>query len=501
MTKRYSARELIELVVDEGTFESWDTEPITPAAGISEEYAAELAAASEKSGADEAILTGEGRVRGRRVAIVASEFRFLAGSIGIAAAERLTAAVERATAEGLPLLAGPASGGTRMQEGTVAFLSMVKITAAVNDHRKAGLPILVYLRHPTTGGVFASWGSLGHFSVAEPGALVGFLGPRVYEELYGEPFPTNVQTGDNLHRRGLVDAVMGPERLAETAAKALDVLMGALEVPAPVDNPDTSPDPMPSGTNAWDIITASRDDNRPGVRELLRYGARNVLPLNGTGQGEKDRGMILALATFGSAPCIVLGQDRRGQRKYEPMGPAALREARRGMRLADELHIPLVTVIDTPGAALSKDAEEGGLAGEIARSLSDLIALKAPTVSVILGEGSGGGALALIPADRVLSAENGWLSPLPPEGASAIVHRTKDYAADMAQAQQVHCEKLVEHGIVDRVIAEKPNAAVEPREFSERVAQTLEYEIINLMRVHPSRRRYQRIDRYRKLGV
>lgn len=122
-------------------------------------------------------------------------------------------------------------------------------------------------------------------------------------------------------------------------------------------------------------------------------------------------------------------------------------------------------------------------------------------MSVILGEGSGGGALALIPADRVLSAENGWLSPLPPEGASAIVHRTKDRAAEMAQAQQVHCEKLVEHGIVDRVIAEKPNAAQEPREFSERVAQTLEYEIIDLMRVHPSRRRYQRIDRYRKLGI
>ncbi len=126
---------------------------------------------------------------GRPVALVACEFDFLAGSIGVAAAERITDAVQRATREGLPLLASPSSGGTRMQEGTVAFLQMVKIAAAVELHKRAHLPYLVYLRHPTTGGVFASWGSLGHVTAAEPGALVGFLGPRVYEHLYGEPFP------------------------------------------------------------------------------------------------------------------------------------------------------------------------------------------------------------------------------------------------------------------------------------------------------------------------
>ena len=126
---------------------------------------------------------------GRRVAVVVCEFDFLAGSIGVAAAERITTAVQRATAERLPLLASPSSGGTRMQEGTVAFLQMVKIAAAVRLHKQAHLPYLVYLRHPTTGGVFASWGSLGHLTFAEPGALIGFLGPRVYELLYGEPFP------------------------------------------------------------------------------------------------------------------------------------------------------------------------------------------------------------------------------------------------------------------------------------------------------------------------
>src|SRR5690606_13950742 len=138
---------------------------------------------------------------------------FLAGTIGVAAADRLVRAIERATRERLPLLAATASGGTRMQEGTLAFVQMVKISDAVMAHRAAGLPYLVYLRHPTTGGVFASWGSLGHLTAAEPGALVGFLGPRVYESLRGHPFPEGVQVAENLHAHSLVDAVLEPREL------------------------------------------------------------------------------------------------------------------------------------------------------------------------------------------------------------------------------------------------------------------------------------------------
>src|SRR3978361_2295662 len=175
---------------------------------MSAEYPSELAAAEAATGLDESVITGEGRVFGRRVAVVACEFDFLAGGLGVAAAERITVAVQRATAERLPLLASPSSGGTRMQEGTVAFLQMVKISAAVTLHKQAHLPYLVYLRNPTTGGVFASWGSLGHITVAEPGALIGFLGPRVYQHLYGQPFPEGVQTAENLQRYGVIDAVI-----------------------------------------------------------------------------------------------------------------------------------------------------------------------------------------------------------------------------------------------------------------------------------------------------
>lgn len=495
---RLTAHELIDLVLDDDSFASWDT-PVTDPPAMTESYRAELAAARERTGLDEAVVSGEGLIRGRRVAVVAGEFGFLAGSIGVAAAERLVCAVERATAAGLPLLAAPVSGGTRMQEGTVAFVQMVKITAAIARHKAEGLPYLVYLRHPTTGGVFASWGSLGHVTAAEPGALVGFLGPRVYEALYGRPFPEGVQVAENLLDHGLVDAVVEPADIAEILHRALNVLCAPRRLPRPspvADGPVPGP-PVP----AWEAITRSRRSDRPGVRRLLRYAATDVVPLNGTGEGEHDPGLLIALARFGGAPCVFLGQDRRGQTEDRPLGPGALREARRGMRLAAEFGLPLVTVIDTPGAALSVEAEQGGLAGEIARCLADLVTLDAPTLTVLLGQGTGGGALALLPGDRVVAAEHAWLSPLPPEGASAIVHRTTDLAPRMAEEQRVRSGDLVEDGVVDRVVAEDPDAAEQPEEFCRRMGRVLSEELVGLLHQDTATLRARRHERYRRLGL
>lgn len=497
MSRGPSARELVDLVLDDHSFTSWD-EPVVDPPG-SKAYAAELAAARARTGLDEAVMTGEGTIRGRRVAVMACEFSFLGGSIGVAAAERLVRAVERATAQGLPLLAAPVSGGTRMQEGTVAFVQMVKITAAIAHHKARALPYLVYLRHPTTGGVFASWGSLGHVTAAQPGALVGFLGPRVYEALYHRSFPEGVQVSENLFARGLIDAVVEPDQIADVLARALNVLCADRRVPLPAGAP--APDPPMADVPAWESITLSRRPERPGVRRLLRYAAADVVPLNGTGGGEHDPGLLLALARFGAVPCVFLGQDRQGQTEDKPLGPGALREARRGMRLAGELDLPLVTVIDTPGAALSVEAEEGGLAGEIARCLSDLVTLEAPTLTLLFGQGSGGGALALLPGDRVVAAQHGWLSPLPPEGASAIMHRDTAHAAEMAASQGVRSQDLLAGGIVDRIVPELPDAAQEPEEFCRRVGVVLQQELAALLQQDARERLPRRLERYRRLGL
>ncbi|MGC0362603.1 acetyl-CoA carboxylase carboxyl transferase beta subunit [Rhodococcus sp. 27YEA15] len=492
---RISAEELLIQVLDPESFQSWDQAPIDVDPGP--KYAADLERARAKSGVDESVVTGVGTVRGRRVAVIACEFAFLAGSIGVAAAERIVSAVERATAENLPLLASPTSGGTRMQEGTIAFVQMVKIAAAVAVHKAAHLPYLVYLRDPTTGGVFASWGSLGHITVAEPGALIGFLGPRVYESLYGTKFPEGVQTSENLYHNGVIDAVVPVTRLRLLVDRVLCVLT---DPPAPEPAPYDSVVEVPD-VPAWQSVMLSRRADRPGIRQLLEYAATKQVPLSGTGQGETDNTILLSLARFRGFPCVLLGQDRSGQSAENTMGPAALREARRGMRLAEELHLPLVLVIDTLGASLSKEAEERGLAPEIARCIADLVMLKTPTISVILGQGTGGGALALLPADRVLSAQNGWLAPLPPEGASAIVHRDVTHAPEMAAAQGIRSSDLLRDGVIDVIIPEHPDAADEPVEFSERVGAALAHELASLTVLSDSDRQAARMARYRNLGT
>jgi acetyl-CoA carboxylase beta subunit/acetyl-CoA carboxylase alpha subunit len=483
VSDRLSASELIASLVDDGSWSSWDVAPVRGT--VSEAYAAELTAAAEKSGVDESVITGRATIDGQPLAIIAGEFGFLAGSIGRAAADRLVAAVSRATAEGLPLVGLTCSGGTRMQEGTPAFVQMVRIGAAVAAHRAAGLPYVTYLRHPTTGGVMATWGSLGQIVFAEPGALVGFLGPRVYSAMYGKEFPSGIQLAEHLADVGVIDGAVDPGDLRELLGTTLRALSASplphevAAMTAEVARISAEVAEIAGHIEAWDAITRTRREDRPGVCELLA-AASDVVLLNGTQAGETDATIALALARFGGQPCVVVGQDRAAEAAGEKLGPAGLRVARRGFALAAELRVPVVTVIDTRGAELSVEAEEGAVAGEIARCLADLVGCPAPTLSVMLGEGNGGGALALLPADRIIAAQHAWLSPLPPEGASAIVHRTTDRAADLARAQQVLAIGLHERGVVDVIVPELPDAADEPEAFSERLAAVIAGELAAL---------------------
>jgi acetyl-CoA carboxylase carboxyl transferase beta subunit len=484
-----NASDLLAALLVPGTFRSWDTAPADVRPDPA--YAADLAEARRKTGLDESVITGEGLLAGRRVAVAACEFGFLGGSIGVAAGDRLARAVERATAERLPLIALPASGGTRMQEGTIAFLQMVRITAAVAAHQEAHLPYLVYLRHPTTGGVFASWASLGHLTLAEPGALIGFLGPRVYQALYGSRFPEGAQTAENLRAHGLIDALVPPAELAAYLARVLTPL-----TPEPRGAPRPGPGPTadelrtadPTSTEpAWESVLRTRRPDRPGAADLIRLAATDVTPLH-------QAGLILGLARVGGYPCVLVAQDRRGP----PPGPAELRLARRGARLAAGLRLPLVCVIDTPGAAYSPAAEEDGLAAEIAHCLAELTTLPVPTVSLLLGQGAGGAALALLPADRVLAAQHAWLAPLPPEGASAIVYRDTAHAPELAARQRIRSADLAADGIVDEIIAETPDDA---DRTCRHLGDALHRALADLANQDDNTRLAERLRRYRRLGM
>lgn len=450
--RRLTSAEVIAAVADPDSFVPWPTapDPSTTAAG----YVESLERARAKAQTQESVVVGAAEIGGRPVALVVGEFGFLAGSVGMAAADTIRLAVARATREGLPVLAAPTSGGTRMQEGTPAFLRMVPIAGVVAAHRRAGLAFLVWLRHPTTGGVQATWGSLGQVTAAEPGALVGFLGPRVFSAVFGEEFPPGVQTAENLVRVGVIDAVVAFEELRPWVERLLAAIVdpdadgvigvdGAV-VAAGVDEYGARDEP-----DAWDCVLATRSADRPGVRQFLAAAATEVTVLSGTGEGGRDDAILLALARVGGRRAVVVGQDRSVGR---PFGPDGLRTARRGYRLAAELGLPLLTVVDTEGAELSAAAEEGAMAGEIARSLAELSELPTRVVSLLLGSGCGGGALAMLPADILLAASDSWITPLPPEGASAIVHRTIDRAPEMARQQQITAVELARLGVVDELV-------------------------------------------------
>lgn len=469
-----STADLLRTVVDTDSWRSWDAPVAEPESGP--DYAAVLAEARASSGVDESVTAGSARVADQPVAVVAGTFDFLAGSVGRAAADRVVAAFERATVLGLPVLGLPVSGGTRMQEGTPAFLRMAPIAAAVRQHTRAGLPYLVYLRHPTTGGVMATWGSLGDVTMAAPGALTGFLGPRVYEGLFGRAFPPGVQTSEALVEAGVIDRVETPEQWRRTVGDLLTAWNSrpdpgtaptGWEPPGPeVSVAPTAPAPQRTtpgtGATAWDSVQATRAPGRAGAAELLG-NLSGVVELSGTQAGETAPVVRLLVGRWDTVGCVVVAQDRAraaARAAQDPalgLGPADLRVARRGMALAERWNLPLVTIVDTAGAELSPAAEHGALAGEIARCLADLSELRTPTLSLLVGAGAGGGALALMPADRVIAAADAWVTPLPPEGASLIRYRTVDRAPDTAEAQHIRAVDLAAQGAVDRIVDAAPD--------------------------------------------
>ncbi len=559
-----TAFERVALVADHDSFEEWDAEVASDdplSFSDTKPYRERLAAAREATGLAEAVLTGRARLDGRPFVVVAGEFGFLGGSVGVATAERIARAFERAVAERLPLVALPASGGSRMQEGTLAVVGMAKLAAAAGALRAAGLPYVVCLTHPTFGGVTASWGSLGSVTFALPDAAVGFAGPRVVELLTGRALPARVQRGETLLAHGLIDDVVAPVDLRSRVASLLAVAFptgnegegsGAPVRSAPAAAPQpasaapqpasaapvapstpqpppsaapaatsVSADPAPSASldahppspaptdpvgaerrDAWASLQHVRDRRRPGAGPLLDALATDVTVLRGSRDGRPDDpACFAALARLAGRPAVVVAQRRRGDGTPAVMNPAGHRKARRAMALAGELRLPLVTIVDTPGAELSEDAERGGLAAEIAGCLAEMAALPVPTLAVLLGEGGSGGALALLAADRVLAAEHASLGVIAPEGASAILYRDLDHAAELAGTQGGASWQLQAAGIVDAVIAEPQPAHEEPAAFVQRVGAELATALADLSAADAPARLAERHQRWRSIGL
>ena len=415
-------------------------------------YDAELATLEP---GEDAVRTG----RTEHYAFVEGRFDVFGGSMGAAAGERVVRAYDRAVDARLPIVLSTRTGGARLQEGMVALVQLARTADAARRHRDAGLLSLAIHQHPSSGGVLVSYAGLADLRVAHAGATIGFAGPRVAEAMVGAPLPEGSHTAEALHAAGLLDGVLEPGEEPAWVAVAL----GLADRPLP-----TRPLPAwsdPGGEGAWREVLRARGAGRPtGIDRAAR------LVTSWTELCGRDPVVRAGLATLAGRRVVVVATDRHAG-EGRP-APAGYRLARRAFELAERLQLPVVTLVDTPGADPSTAAEVDGLIVELAACFGVMAGLTVATVCVCVGEGGSGGALALSYADRLLIQEHAVYSVIAPEGAAAILERDPTQAPRMADRLGLTSGTLLELGIVDEVVPE----GQEPLEVA--VAEALDEAVV-----------------------
>ena len=470
---RVHAYRRVEMIGDQGSFEEWF-------AGIQESnplnfkgYPEKLGALKEKTRLDEAVTTGRLTIQGSPAAVAICDGRFLMASMGEVVGEKITRTVERATEEKLPVIIFTCSGGARMQEGIVSLMQMAKTSAALKRHSDAGLLYITVLTDPTTGGVTASFAMLGDIILAEPGALVGFAGPRVIEQTIGQKLPKGFQRSEFLLEHGFVDRIVEREEMKEVLSQILklheDSGKVAFEMNTQVDTGDTRihhKNPEKTLT-AWDRVQLSRRKDRPVGSDYIRGLFTEFIEFHGDRYFKDDKAIVGGIARFHGTPVTVIAQEK-GKNTRENMmrnfgmpSPDGYRKALRLMKEAEKFHRPVICFVDTPGAFCGMEAEERGQGEAIARNLYEMAALETPVLTVMIGEGGSGGALAMAVANEVWMMENATYSILSPEGFASILWKDSKLAPEAAEVMKMTSRDLKELGIVEEVIREPEGLSLE----------------------------------------
>ena len=491
---RVHAYRRIQMVIDEGTFEEWNQDLIGGNPVNYKGYPEKVQALQEKTGLKEAVVTGKGKINGRDTVIAVCDGRFLMASMGWAVGEKITRAVERATEEKLPIIIFACSGGARMQEGITSLMQMAKTSAALERHSKAGLLYVSVLTEPTTGGVTASFAMLGDIILAEPGALIGFAGPRVIEQTLRQKLPKGFQRAEFLVEHGFVDDIVRRENLKETLGKILEIHAVSWKTENRIrtdaaelhhaDYPGSDSenltndkcdsdrgDSNPAGINpyltAWDRVQISRKIDRPSGSDYIEALFTDFMEFHGDRNYGDDKAIIGGIAKFHGKPVTVIVQEKGTNTKENiahnfgmPM-PEGYRKALRLMKQAEKFQRPVICFVDTPGAFCGIEAEERGQGEAIARNLWELAGLKTPVLSIVTGEGGSGGALALAAGDQVWMLENSIYSILSPEGFASILWKDSTKAKEAGAVMKLTASDLYEKGIIEQVIPEPENLTPE----------------------------------------
>ena len=478
---RVPAYARLRQVADEGSFEEWDTDIAFSNPLRYKGYGEKVKDLQEKTGLKEAVVTGRGYIEGEAAVLGVMDGRFLMASMGEAVGEKIARAFERATAERLPVILFTCSGGARMQEGIVSLMQMAKTSAAVKRHSEAGLLYISVLTDPTTGGVTASFAMLGDIILAEPGALVGFAGPRVIEQTIRQKLPKGFQRAEFLLKHGFLDAIVPREQMRESLAQLLRLHSGAETGPGmtagsnTVAGQDTARQNIASAVpameeartdsftpmSAWEHVECARSKTRPVGHDYIEKLFSDFVELHGDRSFRDDPAVIGGIATFHGQPVTVIAQEK-GEgtkeniaRNFGMVSPEGYRKSMRLVRQAEKFGRPVIFFVDTPGAFCGMEAEERGQGEAIARNICDLFGVKTPILSIVIGEGGSGGALAFAVADEVWMLEHSVYSVLSPEGFASILWKDGSKAKEAAALMKLTAQDLYRMGIVERVIMEE----------------------------------------------
>lgn len=499
-----SARERIALLADPGSFREtratlYPTDPLGFVDRLP--YRQRLEEAQKKTGLAEAVVTGTCQIEGRRAVLAVLDFRFLGGSMGSVVGEKIAAACELAAARRVPLVAVTASGGARMQEGMLSLAQMAKTSAAVQRLHARGVPFVVLFTHPTTGGVFASFGTLGDLLLAEPGALISFAGPRVAQAMASEGRAAPL-TAEFLLKKGQIDGVVLRPRSKPLIGELLRLASGGHVKLA--ERPSLPP---ASGevSSAWAAVERARHDNRPTAMDYLHRMASSFVEIHGDRAVGDDPAMVCGVADLDGQAVMVIAQERGHHDQEDRRGgrarPEGYRKAHRAMRLAAKWRLPVLTLIDTPGADASGESEAGGIGGTISHSMALMSDLPTPILTAVIGEGGSGGALALGVADRVLMMESAIFSVIAPEGAAAILYRDPGQASSVASALKLTSRDLLQLGLVDAIVPEPEGGAHLDHERAALLLRRAVREALAALAAEPvSRLLRKRYDRWRHTG-
>lgn len=484
---RVHAYRRVEMLADEGSFEEWDKEMEFANPLNFKGYEEKVEHLKERTKLNEAVVTGKITINGHPAVIGVCDGRFMMASMGHIVGEKIARAVERATVEKLPVIIFTCSGGARMQEGIVSLMQMAKTSAALKKHSDAGQLYITVLTDPTTGGVTASFAMLGDIILAEPKALIGFAGPRVIEQTIGQKLPKGFQRSEFLLDHGFVDRIVERGEMKdvltqilafheEKAPESIDKAESAETADRPVSQTDTDAQGVTgakdgAGTgngirSAWDRVQISRKKDRPVGTDYIDALFTDFMEFHGDRYFKDDHAIVGGVAYFHGMPVTVIAQAKGKttkenlDRNFAMPSPDGYRKALRLMKQAEKFHRPVICFVDTPGAFCGLEAEERGQGEAIARNLYELSGLKVPVLSVVIGEGGSGGALAMAVADEVWMLENAIYSVLSPEGFASILWKDSKRASEAAEVMKLTAGDLKQLGIIEQVIAE-------PEDFSD----------------------------------